>query len=33
MLAQVPFANEDEIADLAALIVNAWNDKSTFSSD
>ena len=33
MLTQVPFADEDEIADLAALIVDAWCDGPRSSSE
>ncbi|MDE2826740.1 MAG: FtsK/SpoIIIE domain-containing protein [Bacteroidota bacterium] len=33
MLAQVPFADEDEIAELAKLIVGAWSDEAPDSSD
>ncbi|MXW15301.1 MAG: DNA translocase FtsK [Rhodothermaceae bacterium] len=33
MLTQVPFADEDEISELAALIVDAWQDESPDSSN
>ena len=33
MLAQVPFADDDDIAELADQIVDAWRDESTGSSD